>query len=342
MPTPVSVPRTAAAGADDAAVARPAPAPARIAVVVPCYRVRRHVLDVVAAIGPEVETIYVVDDACPEGSGDAVEQHARDARVRVLRHAENRGVGAATLTGYRAAVRDGADVIVKIDGDGQMDPALIPRFVRPILAGEADYTKGNRFFSPDRLRSMPPLRVLGNAVLSFATKLATGYWDVFDPTNGFTAIHARVAELLPLSKISARYFFESDMLFRLNTLRAVIVDVPMEARYGDETSSLRIWRVIGEFAVLNLRNFVKRIVYGYYLRSFNIASVNLLLGLLFLGFGVAYGGYHWYLSATTGAVATSGTVMVASLPIIVGVQLLLSFMSYDMQGSSRPALHKRL
>jgi glycosyltransferase involved in cell wall biosynthesis len=338
MPAPASAPRTAAAGA----ALRPATAPVRIAVVIPCYRVRRQVLDVVAAIGPEVETIYVVDDACPEASGDAVEQHVRDSRVRVLRHRENQGVGAATLTGYRAAVRDGAEVIVKIDGDGQMDPALIPRFVRPILAGEADYTKGNRFFSPDRLRTMPPLRVLGNAILSFATKLATGYWDVFDPSNGYTAIHARVAELLPLSKISRRYFFESDMLFRLNTLRAVILDVPMEARYADETSSLRIWRVMGEFTVKNLRNFLKRIVYGYYLRSFNIASVNLLLGLLFLGFGVAYGGYHWYLSAKSGVIASSGTVMVASLPIIVGVQLLLSFLSYDMQGSSRPALHKRL
>ena len=138
-------------------------------------------------------------------------------------------------------------VVVKVDGDGQMDPRLIPSFVYPILRGEADYTKGNRFFDLESVRTMPRFRLLGNAILSFMTKLSSGYWNLFDPTNGFTAIHTDVARHLPFDKISRRYFFETDILFRLNTLRAVVVDVPMEAKYGDEVSNLKISKIVLEF-----------------------------------------------------------------------------------------------
>jgi dolichol-phosphate mannosyltransferase len=186
-------------------------------------------------------------DCCPDGSGSFVESNCRDERVVVLRNAKNQGVGAAVVRGYEAAIEDGIDVIVKIDGDGQMDPSLIPDFVAPITAGEADYTKGNRFFDLERVRGMPKVRLFGNAALSFMTKLSSGYWDIFDPTNGYTAIHRDVARHLPFRKISQRYFFETDMLFRLNTLRAVVVDIPMNAKYGDEVSNQEITNIIGGF-----------------------------------------------------------------------------------------------
>ena len=224
-----------------------------IAAVIPCYRVKRHILGVLGAVPATVDRVYVVDDGCPDGSGDLVASQCGDSRVKVLRHATNQGVGAATLTGYRAALEDGATVIVRLDGDGQMDPALIPRLVRPIADGEADYAKGNRFFELEGLRAMPPLRLLGNSILSFASKLSSGYWNVFDPTNGFTAIHAAVLRQLPLDKLSPGWFFESDLLFRLGTIRAVVCDVPIPARYGDEESSLVVRRVVGEFAWKQLR-----------------------------------------------------------------------------------------
>lgn len=225
-------------------LAPPATTGARICVVIPCFRVRRHILPLLARMGPEVFRIYVVDDACPEQTGRYVQEEARDPRIRVLHHDANQGVGGAVMTGYRAALQDGADVVVKVDGDGQMDPALIGTFVAPILSGRADYTKGNRFFDIEHVRAMPVARLLGNAALSFMTKLSSGYWHVFDPTNGYTAVHARVLALLPLEKISRRYFFESDMLFRLGTYRAVVADIPMKAVYGDESSQLRIARVV--------------------------------------------------------------------------------------------------
>ncbi len=313
-----------------------------LAAVIPCFRVKRHILGVLAAIPAAVDHIYVVDDACPEGSGAAVESGCTDPRVRVLRHERNQGVGGATLTGYRAALADGATVIVRLDGDGQMDPALIPRLVRPILEGTADYAKGNRFFELEGLRAMPPLRLFGNSMLSFASKLSSGYWNVFDPTNGFTAIHAAVLRQLPLDKLAQGWFFESDLLFRLGTIRAVVCDVPIPARYGDETSSLVVRRVVGEFAWKHLSNAAKRIFYGYYLRNFNIASIEIALGLPLIAFGGWIGVTRWidgYQSATP---ATSGTVMLAALPVLIGIQLVLAFLSYDLQNVPRDVLHQRL
>jgi glycosyltransferase involved in cell wall biosynthesis len=338
LSTPVDIP--VPHGAEQAAAA--AGAGERIAVVIPCYRVSRQVLGVIARIGRECWRIYVVDDACPEGSGDLVEARCSDPRVRVIRHRKNLGVGAAVMSGYRAAVSDGAQVIVKIDGDGQMAPELLPGFVAPILDGQADYCKGNRFYELDHLDRMPLVRKLGNAALSFMAKLSAGYWDIFDPANGFTAIHAAVARRLPFDKISQRYFFETDMLFRLNTIRAVVVDIPMDATYGDETSSLKVSRVFAEFLYKNLRNGAKRVFYNYFLRDFTIASMELVVGLVFLSFGLIYGSVHWISSAREGVATAPGTVMLAALPVLVGVQLLLAFVGYDIASVPKRPIHPAL
>jgi dolichol-phosphate mannosyltransferase len=314
----------------------------KVAVVIPCHRERARILGVLEGIGSEVAAVYVVDDACPERTGDHVEARCGDPRVRVLRHAAQQGVGGATLTGYHQAIADGADVIVKLDGDGQMDAALIPKLVAPVAGGEADYAKGNRFYRLEDIQRMPTVRMLGNSALSFLTKFSSGYWDLFDPTNGFTAIHARVAAALPLEKVAKGWFFESDMLFRLGTLRAVVVDVPMSARYADEQSGLRPVRVVGGFLAGHAVNFAKRIFYNYFLRNFNIASIELVLGVLLLGFGAAVGAYHWVRGSVVGYIATSGTVMLAALPVLIGVQLLLAFLGYDMQNIPRTPLQRRL
>jgi dolichol-phosphate mannosyltransferase len=300
-----------------------------VAVVIPCYRVRAHILPLLHRIGPEVEHIFVVDDGCPEGSGTHVLAGCLDERVVVLVHRENQGVGGAVITGYQHAVAAGADVIVKLDGDGQMDPALIPLLVTPIVQGRADYVKGNRFHNIEDVRAMPKIRLIGNAALSFMTKLSSGYWNIFDPTNGYTAISAAVLSCLPLQKINRRYFFESDILFRLNTIQAVVLDLPMTAIYAGEQSGLHVRRVFLDFLGGNLSNFGKRVFYSYFLRGFSIASLELVTGLLFLGFGVIFGVQGWMSSIATGLAATTGTVMLAALPVILGVQLLLSFLAFD-------------
>lgn len=301
----------------------------KIAVVIPAFRVRKHILGVLESIPPDIAAVYVIDDCCPEMSGDFVELHCNDPRVRVVRNAENMGVGGAVIAGYLAAISDGMEIAVKIDGDGQMDPSLILDFVGPILNGYADYTKGNRFFDIESVRVMPKLRLFGNAVLSFMTKLSSGYWDIFDPTNGYTAIHLKVASRLPLHKISRRYFFETDMLFRLNTLRAVVIDIPMEAKYEDEVSNLKISRIIGEFLLKHVRNFGKRIFYNYYLRDMSAASVELPVGVAMLVFGLLFGVANWIDRADSGTPTPVGTVMIAALPVLLGIQFILAFLVHD-------------
>lgn len=312
---------------------------AAIAVVIPCYRVGRHVLRVIEAIPDFVDLIICVDDCCPEKSGDLIAREAKDPRVRVVNNPVNMGVGGAMITGYRAAAAMGADIAVKIDGDGQMDPALIARFVGPILDGSADYTKGNRFYRPESLTQMPAMRLFGNAVLSFMTKLSTGYWNLFDPTNGYTAVHTAVLSQLPLDKIAKRYFFESDMLFRLNTVRAVVVDVPMDAVYEDEESNLSISKILVPFVFGHMRNTLKRLVYNYFLRDFNIASLHWVLGPALLAFGVLFGASEWLQSTQSGITASAGTVMLSALPIIVGVQMILSAFNFDIATVPRRPLH---
>jgi len=313
----------------------------KIAVVIPCYREATRILDVIKAIGTEVSHIIIIDDACPDKTGEHVKAHCTDPRVQVLTHEKNTGVGGATMSGYKRAIEEGCEIIVKVDGDGQMDPSLIPALIAPLLEGTADYVKGNRFYNLDGLSEMPRVRILGNLALSFASKASSGYWNIFDPTNGFTAIHIDAALGLPLEKIDNGFFFESDMLFRLNMLRAVVLDLPMPARYGDEESSLKIHNVILSFAVRHSRNMLKRIFYSYFIRDFNVSSIELVLGKLLLLFGIIFGSFAWYESAKTGIPATAGTVILAALPIILGSQLLIAFLNFDTKNVPTKPLNRR-
>jgi hypothetical protein len=189
---------------------------------------------------------------------------------------------------------------------------------------------------------MPKSRVFGNAILSLITKLSSGYWNIFDPTNGYTAISSKVARLLPLKKINQGYFFETDMLFRLNTVRAVVQDIPMQAVYADEESNLQIYKVIYPFFINNLKNFVKRIFYNYYLRDLTIASFELPLGILLLAFGGGFGIYSWIESSNLQIPATAGTVMLSALPILTGIQLILAFLASDIASVPATAIHTKL
>jgi glycosyltransferase involved in cell wall biosynthesis len=234
------------------------------------------------------------------------------------------------ITGFRAALASGADIVVKIDGDGQMDPRLIAKLCAPIIAGIADYAKGNRFYNIEDVKSMPKIRLFGNIILSFLTKLSSGYWSLFDPNNGFIAIDGRVLANIPLEKVSRRYFFESDMLFRLGTLRARVVDMPMRAIYGGETSGLRPFGMVLHFLHRHLLNLCKRVFYSYFLRDFSIASLQLVVGAIFVCFGLIFGSVKWIENSREDVVTPTGTVMLAVLPLLLGVQFLLAFISFDM------------
>lgn len=303
----------------------------RIGVVIPCYLVAPHLERVLTDIPRMVDEVIVVDDCCPESSGRIAERfRSTDARISVIFHKENLGVGGAVISGYRTALDRGCDVIVKLDGDGQMDPTDIPALVRPLVDGSADYAKGNRFRDFSALTGMPAVRLFGNSALSFLVKAASGYWNIMDPTNGFTAIHRRALTKLDLDRISRGFFFESDMLINLNPVAAVVRDVPMQARYGEERSSLKIGRVLLDFPFKLLRGLARRILLKYFIYDFNMASVYIALGVPLFIFGVLFGGIHWLDSLITGMPRSAGTIMLAALPIILSFQMLLQAIQIDI------------
>jgi dolichol-phosphate mannosyltransferase len=313
----------------------------KIAVVIPAYKVSQSILHVINSIGSEITTIIVVDDGCPEESGKILADTCFDPRLLILYHEFNQGVGAAVKTGYRKALELKADVVVKLDGDQQMDASLIPTLVDPILRGMADYTKGNRFFEIEKIFKMPKIRIIGNLALSFMGKFSTGYWNVFDPTNGFTAISQGALRVLSLEKIDNRYFFESDMLFRLNLNFNVVVDIPMQPIYGNEISSLKISRVLFEFPAKHFRNLLKRVLYNYYLRDFSLGSILLPSGIVLTSFSVIFGSISWLKAESTGIATPTGTIALAAVTLILGVQMLLTFVNLDMSTSHNAIRNRR-
>jgi dolichol-phosphate mannosyltransferase len=313
-----------------------------VAVVIPAYRVSNQIIATIESIGSDVKHIIVIDDACTEGSGNVVVANTKDSRVEVIFHKQNLGVGGAMKTGYARALELGANVIVKIDGDGQMDATKIPEMTRLILQDEGDYVKGNRFFDIDTVRNMPKTRIFGNLALSFFAKFSTGYWRIFDPNNGFTAISSTALKQIQLKKIDNRYFFESDMLFRLNLARAVVIDFPMDARYSSEQSNLKIWKVLLEFPMKHFRNFIKRIAYTYYLRDFTLASLELPIGVVLTTFGFISGLANYINSQTLNRGTPTGTLILVTITILLGIQLILSFFSFDIDSSPTKPISKLL
>jgi glycosyltransferase involved in cell wall biosynthesis len=310
------------------------PEDSKTAVVIPAYRAAGQVATVIRGVPDWIKRIYVIDDACPENSGDAAKA-AGDNRVMVLRRQQNGGVGAAVKTGYRQALADGFDIVVKMDADDQMDPTYLKALLKPILAGRADYTKGNRFRDLKALRQMPRVRLLGNSVLTFLVKAASGYWQMMDPTNGYTAINRDSLERLELDRVSDGYFFESDMLIRLNIIGAVAEDVAIPARYGDEQSSLHIPSIMPVFIYRLIRGMGKRILFKYFLYDFSLGSFYLTAGTLLTVFGLIFGVIKWWEAAEAGTTATLGTIMIAALAILLGVQFLVQAINFDIQSTPR-------
>jgi glycosyltransferase involved in cell wall biosynthesis len=312
-----------------------------IVCVIPTYNVEREIGQVLAELPAYIRYAVVVDDASTDRTVEIVGEHAaRDRRIVLVRHATNQGVGGAMRTGFQRALSLGAQLVVKVDGDGQMDMAYVPALLLPLIQGEADYAKGNRFRNFKALRQMPPIRRAGNMALSFLVKGATGYWKCFDPTNGFVAIRADVLAQLDLSTLHQSYFFEISMLGHLNQLNAVVLDVAMPARYGDETSNLSIRRVIREFPGRLAGCLVRRIALKHFIYDFTMEAVYLLTGLPLLLAGALYGGINWVLYVQKGIGAPTGTVVISALLVVLGFQLLLGAVELDLHDVPQKPLSK--
>lgn len=311
----------------------------RIAAVIPAYRVEKDIDAVMRGLPPYINHIIVVDDASPDSSADVIAASVeRDRRVILMLHRKNEGVGAAMVTGFKKALELDAQIVIKLDGDGQMDPAFIPALLTPLIQGKADYAKGNRFRDFQSLRRMPIMRRFGNLGLSFMTKAACGYWNCFDPTNGFFAIRSEILVQLPLDQIDPRYFFETSMLANLYLLGAYVLDVPIPARYGNESSNLSIRRALFEFPFKLLTTFMRRIALKYYIYDFSMMSIYLLTGIPLLLFGLIFGVIKWIHYAQLNLPAPTGTVILPTLSVLLGIQILLSAIEIDMNSSPKQPL----
>jgi len=244
----------------------------KVAVIIPAFCEEARITETIKTLPSWVDHIVAVDDASTDGTYEAL-ANSQEPRLIVIKLPENGGVGAATLAGFERALQLDADVLVKMDGDGQMDPAQLPGLLEPIRRGEADYVKGNRFLHTRELVKMPLLRRLGNIGLSFMTKLASGYWAVFDPTNGYVAIHSAAVSLFDSTRIHKRFFFESSILCELGLNRAVVLDVYIPARYGDKISTLSERRAFFEFPPLLLSGFLRRMLIQYFKRCLKILCI---------------------------------------------------------------------
>jgi len=307
-----------------------------ITVVIPCYNVAKHIKDVICNIPDSVSYIIAVNDCSKDETESILLNLANEnKKIIYIRHEVNQGVGAAMINGYKRSMELNADITIKMDGDGQMDAAYIPALVKPLVDDKADFTKGNRFRELKALQAMPLTRRIGNLGLSFIIKAASGYWNVFDPTNGFTAIKNETLKSMNFNKIHTRYYFETSMLIELYYANAVVNDIPMKARYGDEVSGLSRTKTLFQFPPKLFIAFIRRIILKYFLFDFNIASIYIIFGLPLFLFGLYYGITNYVKYSTSHIGAPTGTVVIPTLLIILGFQLLLSAVTYDITNYPR-------
>jgi len=262
--------------------------------------------------------------------------------VTVIRRERNGGVGAATKDGIIEAIRLGADVIVKVDADGQMDTRYVPHMIEFLRAQpEVDLVKGNRFADPTTLQKMPLARLIGNAGLTFLVKFSSGYWTIVDPTNGYIAVRASALRSVSLASLADRYFFEIDLLCAFGLARRAIAELEMPAIYGNEKSSLSIGRAFWTFPVQLLMRFLRRILVNYLIVEINVGTICGIIGIPMFIAAIIFGSHEWLLSYSSGQPRATGTIIFALLLFIFGFQLSMQALLYDVQFSTRTVKLRR-
>jgi glycosyltransferase involved in cell wall biosynthesis len=306
-----------------------------VAVVVPAYNEEKLIERVIDTMPSIVDRIHVVDDASSDATPRILEELAarHGSRLDVIRHAKNGGVGAAIVSGYKAALRaEPADQLVAVmAGDAQMDPEDLPRLLQPLVRDQADYTKGNRLFTGEAWRIIPRHRYIGNALLSFLTKVASGYWHVADSQSGYTAITKTALGVLHLDRLYRRYGFPNHLLVELNNYDFRVRDVPIRPVYGvGEVSGIVLHRVIPTLSWLLVKCYFWRMKEKYIIRDFHPLIFFTALGLLLTFVGLGLGAWIVYYRLTQGSVAAT-TVIFDAFCLIMGAQLLFFAMWMDME-----------
>ncbi len=303
----------------------------RIAAVVPAYNEAKLIGRTIVSMPDWVDMIIIIND-CSKDETLARAREINDPRVHVIDHPKNTGVGGSIIDGHKLALELGADVNVVMAGDGQMDPTYLPDLLDPICDHGYEFTKANRFFSRAALAGMPKIRMVGSIFLSFATKVGSGYWNLFDPQNGYTAIHRSALRRIDLNRIARGYEFENDLLIWLNIANVRAKDVPIPAVYGEAVSTMRLHRVAGAIGMLLVRGFWRRMLLKHVLASFSPVALLFFTGLALVTFGTAVG--VWVVVETLGPpVASTASVLLAVGPLLTGIHMLVSALTLDIQST---------
>jgi dolichol-phosphate mannosyltransferase len=309
----------------------------KIAIIIPYYNASKQIVSVIANIPQNIHCIIIVNDKSqeqlPEHEISAIKNP--ETALIILNNEINLGVGGATKIGFEYAINHNFDIVIKMDADNQMDAKYLPNLIKPLLTSKAEMTKGNRFSDRKHLKKMPVIRRFGNLWLSFLTKIASGYWNNFDPTNGYFAIKTNTLKKIDLDKLSNRYFFETSLLAQLYFENARIKDIAMPPIYANEKSSMQVWKMPTLFLKNLLKIFMKRIVKTYFLYDFNITSIYIIIGLPLFFFGVIFGFYNWIFYYNLNQLTPTGTLMIITLSIILGFQLLLQAIQLDIANAPR-------
>ena len=309
-----------------------------IIAVMPCYKSSEIAPSIAKDVIKFVDKLVCVDDCCPEFTVKKIGQSINSEKIDFIFHESNKGIGGAMKSGFIYALKFQPKIIIKIDSDGQMNPYLIPKLIEPLLKGSSELTKGNRFTSPKSISKMPIVRIIGNIGLGFITKLSTGYWELFDPTNGFIAIRSEVLKELSLEKIDNGYFFETDLLFRCSLNNILISEIAMEAVYENEKSNLNPLKEFFRFFYMHINIFFKRLTYQYFLLDFNPGSLSLclgfILGIFSLFIGIRSFTYYRELNLET----PLGIQILFLATSLICNQLIISFIYYDV--SQKPLLRR--
>jgi glycosyltransferase involved in cell wall biosynthesis len=306
-----------------------------IAVVIPCYKVENHIKKVVAEIPDYIRSLILVHDASPDKTGEIVDLLAKEnPKIKVVHHPKNQGVGGAMISGFMEALNQSYDAVIKIDGDGQMDVNYFEKLLTAVFDENYHFAKGNRFSDMKMLKTMPAIRRIGNLGMSFLIKMASGYWNVFDPTNGYFCLHTSVLRKIDLERLSKRFFFESSLLIELYYAGAKIKDISMPAIYADEKSNLSVWKTLFSFPPKLLKAFLRRIWYRYFIYDFNIGSIFIFFGIPLFLFGLIFGIVKWIHYASLEIGTPTGTIMISVLSLVLGFQMLLSAIQYDISAEN--------
>lgn len=303
----------------------------RIAVVMPAHNEERLIEDAIAGVPAFVARVYAVNDCSTDQTQEIIERVAADnMSVIPMQHEVNRGVGAAIVTGYKSALKDEMDIVAVMAGDDQMDPAFLPDLLDPIVDGRCDYTMGNRLIYPDYRSGMSTWRFMGNSVLTMLTKIASGYWQMMDPQNGYTAISRRSLEQIDLEDVYPRYGYCNDLLVKLNVNGFRVINVPHPARYGRERSGIRYSTYITKVSGLLLRDFLWRLKMKYLILGFHPLIFFYITGVILTVISLLGGIFALY----NKFVADQPLFVPLGLSLIIfgiGLETLLFAMFFDMQ-----------